>query len=99
MSRMWKIRVAVSLAIAAAVVAAVQQPARRSGLIAFTVGAVLCWGLGELLTLDLERLVGLRYLHRGRRSRGARVALVAGAAAFVASLALFMATRGHLRWL
>jgi lipoprotein-releasing system permease protein len=96
---MWKIRVAVSLAIAAAVVAAVRQPAHRSGLIAFTVGAVLCWGLGELLTLDLERLVGLRYLHRGRRSRGARVALVAGAVAFVASLALFMATRGHLRWL
>src|SRR5262245_6893176 len=97
MSRMWKIRVAVSIAVAAAVVAAVKQPAYRSGMIAFGVGTALCWVLGELFALDLERIVGLRYLHRGRRSRGARVALAAGAAAFVASLVLFVATRGRLR--
>ena len=32
---------------------------------------LLGWALAELLTYDLERLVGFRYLHRGRRSRWA----------------------------
>ncbi len=99
MSRLWKIRVAVSVAIATAVLAAVQQPARRPGLIALAVGMTLCWGLGELFSLELERVVGLRYLHRGRRSRGARVALAAAGLAFVASGVLLVATRGHSRLL
>jgi lipoprotein-releasing system permease protein len=97
MTRLWKIRVALPIAIVAAVVAALRLPAHRPGMIALAVGAALCWALGELFSLELERVVGLRYLHRGRRSRGARVALVGGSVAFVAGLVLLALTRGHSR--
>ncbi len=61
--------------------------------------AILGIGLGDLFTLGLERFVGLRYLHRGRRSRGARVALVAGLALAAAGFVAFAAARGHSRGL
>jgi lipoprotein-releasing system permease protein len=63
------------------------------------VAAVLGVGLGDLFTLGLERFVGLRYLHRGRRSRGARVALVAGLALAAVAFGVFTAARGHSRGL
>jgi lipoprotein-releasing system permease protein len=58
---------------------------------------LLGWALGELLTFDLERLVGFRYLHRGRRSRWAPRGLVGGGALVVAGVAMFVAAHGRAR--
>ena len=44
---------------------------RRWTLLAIAIAIGLGWVLAELLKLGLERLVGFRYLHRGRRSRWA----------------------------
>ena len=71
--------------------------ALRPGLIALAVGIALCWGLGELFSLDVERFVGLRYLHRGRRTRASRVTLAVSGMAFAVCLVLFVTTRGRTR--
>jgi lipoprotein-releasing system permease protein len=94
---MWKIRVAVTVAILAAVLAAIERSALRPGLTALAVGMALCWGLGELFSLDVERFVGLRYLHRGRRTRASRATLAVSGLAFTVCLVLFVMTRGRTR--
>ena len=58
---------------------------------------LLVVGLADLFTLGLERLVGMRYLHRGRRSRGARLALVVGVALMVVGFGLFSLAHGQSR--
>ncbi len=67
--------------------------------IEIAVAAVIAVGLGRLFTLGLERFVGLRYLHRGRRSRGARVALAVGLGLVAAGFAAFAVARGRARGL
>ena len=57
----------------------------------------LVWCLTELFLLGLERLVGLRYLHRGRRSRARWSALIGGVALLAASFILFVWSRGRWR--
>jgi lipoprotein-releasing system permease protein len=91
------VRLVVLLAVAALAVAAVFEPAHRATLIEGGVAALLVLGLGDLFTRGLERLVGLRYLHRGRRSRGARVALLAGLLMVALGFGLFALTRGRAR--
>ena len=46
-----------------------------------------CWALGELFALGLERFVGLRYLHRGRRAGGTRALLAVGLGLLAGGLA------------
>src|SRR5947208_6506114 len=93
-------RLVVRLALLAAVlgtVAAAVFGHHRDLWVEIGVAALLGVGLGDLFTLGLERFVGLRYLHRGRRSRGARVALIAGLALAAAGFVAFAAARGHSR--
>src|SRR4051812_10149822 len=47
--------------------------------------------------LGLERFVGLRYLHRARRPRGARATLVGSVVAIALGFAIFFASRGRFR--
>jgi len=61
----------------------------RWTLLAIAVAIGIGWVLIELLKLGLERLVGFRYLHRGRRSRWASVALVAGLGLVVVGFVVF----------
>ena len=61
------------------------------------VALLLGWALAELLTYDLERLVGFRYLHRGRRSRWAPHALAVGGALVAAGVVMFVAAHGRAR--
>ena len=87
------------LGIAAAAVFGRATGRHRDLWLEVAVAAVLGMGLGDLFTLGLERFVGLRYLHRGRRSPGARAALVAGLALAAAGFVVFAAARGHSRGL
>src|SRR5262249_41561136 len=48
-------------------------------------------------SLGLERFVGLRYLHRARRPRGTRPALVVCAGTTAVGFAVFFASRGRFR--
>jgi lipoprotein-releasing system permease protein len=54
-------------------------------------------GLGDLFTLGLERFVGFRYLHRGRRSPGARVVLFGGLGLVAVAFAAFLTAHGRSR--
>src|SRR5438128_2172957 len=56
----------------------------RWTLVAIAVAIGLGWVLTELMKLGLERLVGFRYLHRGRRSRWASIGIGAGLALLAA---------------
>ncbi len=91
------VRLVLFAAVAVAAAGAVVSPAHRSALIEGALAAVLGLGLGEMFTLGLERLVGLRYLHRGRGSRGAQVALVAGIALVALGFGVFMLVHGRSR--
>src|SRR4051794_24152511 len=61
----------------------------RWTLLAIAIAIGLGWVLTELLKLGLERLVGFRYLHRGRRSRWATIGLVAGLGLVVVGAVVF----------
>jgi lipoprotein-releasing system permease protein len=69
----------------------------RWTLLAIAVAIGLGWVLTELLKLGLERLVGFRYLHRGRRSRWATIGLVAGLTLVVVSFVVFVLARPEHR--
>ena len=56
---------------------------------AIAVAVGLIWVVAELLKSTLERLVGFRYLHRGRQSRGASIGLAAGLALVAIGFAVF----------
>src|SRR5262252_9501397 len=64
--------------------------ATRWTLLAIAVALGLGWVLFELLKLGLERLVGFRYLHRGRRTRWALVCLAGGLAVLALGFVVFM---------
>ena len=85
------------VALGGVAVAAVLLPSHRTTLIEAAVAGLLVVGLADLFTLGLERLVGMRYLHRGRRSRGARLALVVGVALMVVGFGLFSLVHGRSR--
>jgi lipoprotein-releasing system permease protein len=61
----------------------------RWTLLAVAVALILGWVLAALFNLGLERLVGLRYLHRGRRSRWASIGLVAGVGMVIVGFVVF----------
>jgi len=84
-------------AVAALAVAAIFLPGRRFMLLEAAVAGLLGVGLGDLFTLGLERLVGMRYLHRGRRSGGARAALAAGVGLIGVGFGVFALAHGHSR--
>ncbi|HVR02937.1 MAG TPA: ABC transporter permease, partial [Polyangia bacterium] len=76
---------------------AVARPGQREAFGAAAVALLLLLGLGELFTLELERFVGLRYLHRARTPRGTLGALVVALAFVGLGFAIFFATRGRSR--
>jgi len=76
---------------------AVARPGQREAFGAAAVALLLLLGLGELFTLELERFVGLRYLHRARTPRGTLGALVVALAFVGVGFAIFFATRGRSR--
>jgi lipoprotein-releasing system permease protein len=84
-------------ALAAAALAAIFLPSRRTAILEGAGAGVLGVGLADLFTLGLERLVGMRYLHRGRRSRGARIGLLAGLGLVALGFGLFALAHGHSR--
>src|SRR5579863_10346728 len=90
-------RLLATAAVAGLAIAALLLPGRRLTLIEVAVAGLLGVGLGDLFTLGLERLVGMRYLHRGRRSRGARLALIVGVALLVVGFGVFSLAHGHSR--
>jgi lipoprotein-releasing system permease protein len=90
-------RLAVFVAVIGVAVAATIHPRYLWTLVAVDVALLLGWALAELLTFDLERLVGFRYLHRGRRSRWAPRGLVAGGVLVVAGVVMFVAAHGRAR--
>jgi lipoprotein-releasing system permease protein len=69
----------------------------RWTLLAIAVAVGLGWVLSELLKLSLERLVGFRYLHRGRRSRWATIGLVGGLALVIVGFVTFGVAHHHSR--
>ena len=84
-------------AVAVAVAGAFALPVHRSALIEGALAGLLGLGLGELFALGLERLVGLRYLHRGRGSRGSHLALVAGIVLVALGFGVFALAHGRSR--
>ena len=90
-------RLVTAAVVAALAIAAILLPGRRFMLIEAAVAGLLGVGLGDLFTLGLERLVGMRYLYRGRRSRGARAALVAGFGLMAVGFGVFALAHGHSR--
>ena len=67
----------------------------RWTLLAIAAAIGLGWALIELLKLGLERLIGLRYLHRGRRSRWASVGIAAGLALVAVGFVVFTLAHPH----
>src|SRR5580692_5702776 len=90
-------RLILLLAFGGVAAAAILLPSHRTTLLEAAVAGLLVVGLADLFTLGLERLVGMRYLHRGRRSRGARLALVVGVALMVVGFGLFTLAHGRSR--
>jgi lipoprotein-releasing system permease protein len=71
------------------------RPVLQSKLTAVAIGVLLALGLIELFSLVLERFVGLRYLHRNRRTHVALVGFGVSLAVTAAGLALFYLSRGE----
>jgi lipoprotein-releasing system permease protein len=80
-----------------ALLATLLRPDVQGTVAAVVGGAALIAAVVALFSLGLERLVGLRYLHRSRRPRGTRGALIAAAAAVGVGFAVFFASRGQSR--
>ncbi|HVR62671.1 MAG TPA: ABC transporter permease [Polyangia bacterium] len=93
----WVVRVALLALAATAGAAALLRPPQFAAWVAVAVGALAALGLRELYALGLERFVGLRYLHRARPPRSARVMLLVALALSAAAWAGFLASRGHSR--
>jgi lipoprotein-releasing system permease protein len=97
------LRALASLTIAALVATSRFAPATkltdgtRWTLLAIAAAVGLGWALTELLKLSLERLVGFRYLHRGRRSRWASIGLVTGLALVIIGFVTFGLAHHHSR--
>jgi lipoprotein-releasing system permease protein len=93
------VRVIAALAIAGLATFSQLAPATRLSdgarwsLLAIAVALGMGWVLAELLKLGLERLVGFRYLHRGRRSRWALIGLAVGLAAMLVGFVVFALVR------
>src|SRR5260221_13267372 len=90
-------RLVLIVAALAAAAAAVGRPAHREAFAAAAFALVLLLGLGELFTLGLERFVGFRYLHRARKPRGTRGALVVSLVFVALGFTIFLLARGHSR--
>ncbi|HEX4404504.1 MAG TPA: ABC transporter permease [Polyangia bacterium] len=91
------VRLGLGAVVLAAAVAAVLRPDHRDALGTVSLGALLVLGMGELFTLSLERLVGMRYLHRTRKPRGTGIALALALGLVAAGFAIFFATHGRSR--
>ena len=90
-------RFALGGALLAAAGGAAFWPAHRLGCLSAALAIGLLWALGELFALGLERFIGLRYLHRVRRSGGANALLASGIALLVAGLALLAVAHARSR--
>jgi lipoprotein-releasing system permease protein len=99
------LRSVTALAIAALAVVSRLPPATRLSdgtrwtLLAIAVALAVGWVLVEVMKRGLERLVGFRYLHRGRRSAGASIGLAVGLAQVAAGFVLFALAHGRSRGL
>jgi lipoprotein-releasing system permease protein len=96
MSR-WVVRAALLIVAGGAAAAGVWwRPELQTRLGAASVGVLLALGLMELFSLVFERFVGLRYLHRRRKSWTASVLGFAVSLAVTgAGVALFLISRGR----
>jgi lipoprotein-releasing system permease protein len=90
-------RLIIFLAASMVAVAAVVHPRLMWILVAVDVALLLGWGLAELLTYDLERLVGFRYLHRHKRSFWGRILLAGGGGLAAIGVVTFALAHGHAR--
>jgi len=81
----------------AAAAGAVARPERAEALGAVAIAALLVLGLFELFTRDLERFVGLRYLHRARATRGGRLLFAQAFGSLALGLVIFFASHGRWR--
>jgi lipoprotein-releasing system permease protein len=93
------VRLLVIGAAVAAVASALRWPERRASFLEAALVLVLAFGIGDMFSRGLERLIGLRYLHRGRQSGGARAALAAGIALAALAFAGLAAAHGRSRGL
>jgi lipoprotein-releasing system permease protein len=89
-------RLILGAAAIAAAAGAVLRPERLEAFGAVSLSALLVLGLLELYTLDIERFVGLRYLHRGR-ARGGRLLFAQAVLNVGVGLGIFFASHGHWR--
>jgi lipoprotein-releasing system permease protein len=90
-------RLVLGAAALAAAAGAVARPERREALGAAALAALLALGLLELFTLDIERFVGLRYLHRASPTRGSRALLGQALVALALGVVIYLASRGRWR--
>ncbi len=90
-------RLVLGAAVLVAGAASALRPEHRDAFGTVALAALLVLGMGELFTLDLERFVGLRYLHRAQRPRGTGGALALSLVAVALGFGIFFATRGRSR--
>jgi lipoprotein-releasing system permease protein len=96
----WILRLVLLTTAAAEIVGAILIPTMSKSLIANAVAVLLALAALVLFWPGLERFVGLRYLHRSRRTPAALLGLVVSLAVTAMGLGLFfLARRHHLRWL
>jgi lipoprotein-releasing system permease protein len=93
----WVVRICLPLVALASGAGALLRPVQAPRLMTVAVVALLALGLSELFALGLERFVGLRYLHRARRSSSTLVGLGLSLVLMGAAAAAFFAARGHSR--
>jgi lipoprotein-releasing system permease protein len=91
------LRLVLAAAAVAAGAGAMVRPDRWEAFGAAALALLFLLGVGELFSLDLERFVGFRYLHRVRRPRGTLRALAASLGGVALGLLVFFSARGHSR--